>query len=40
MGQWEFIPFRAEYGTFLEAWKYADSDLPLLIRAKQEFARL
>lgn len=30
----------AEYRTFLEAWKNADADLPLLIKAKQEYAKL
>jgi DNA-binding winged helix-turn-helix (wHTH) protein/tetratricopeptide (TPR) repeat protein len=31
---------RNEYRAFLDAWKNADSDLPLLIQAKQEYAKL
>ena len=31
---------RAEYRTFFTIWKNADPQIPLLIQAKQEFARL
>jgi len=29
-----------EYRAFLEIWKNADPDVPLLIQAKQEYAKL
>jgi len=31
---------RREYRAFLEIWKNADPDVPLLIQAKQEYAKL
>jgi eukaryotic-like serine/threonine-protein kinase len=31
---------RAEYRTFLEIWKNADVDVPLLIQAKEEYAKI
>jgi eukaryotic-like serine/threonine-protein kinase len=31
---------RQEYVVFLSLWKNADSDLPSLIEARQEYARL
>jgi eukaryotic-like serine/threonine-protein kinase len=31
---------QAEYQAFFEAWKNADSDIPLLIQAKQEYTKL
>jgi predicted negative regulator of RcsB-dependent stress response len=36
----EFDLARAEYEAFFTAWKNADADLPLLIRARREFAAL
>jgi len=34
------VAARAEYDTFFAAWKDADSDLPILLEAKREYARL
>jgi hypothetical protein len=31
---------RDTYQTFFELWKDADRDIPVLIRAQEEFARL
>ena len=31
---------RAAYGEFLNLWKDADADLPILIEAKKEYQRL
>ena len=31
---------KQSYETFLQLWKDADADLPVLIEAKQEYAKL
>jgi hypothetical protein len=38
--QKQIEPARAEYKAFFQAWKNADTDLPLLVTAKQEYAKL
>jgi eukaryotic-like serine/threonine-protein kinase len=38
--QKQIEPARAEYKAFFEAWKNADMDLPMLVKAKQEYAKL
>ena len=38
--QKQIEPARAEYKVFFEAWKNADTDLALLVNAKQEYAKL
>jgi len=38
--QKKFEPARKEYEAFLDAWKDADPQLPLLLQAKNEFAKL
>ncbi len=31
---------RSEYGSFLTLWKDADPDVPILMQARMEYARL
>jgi eukaryotic-like serine/threonine-protein kinase len=38
--QKQIDPARSEYKAFFQAWKNADTDLALLIKAKQEYAKL
>jgi len=34
------VKARLAYGDFLSLWKNADADVPILVQAKAEYARL